>query len=89
MREIKLQDSGLAGLSSSVEDLSSGGWPSGALSSGDLLSTASESEASVESQADANVKAAPFVRAEQKVGRNEPCPCGSGKKYKQCCGKLA
>jgi preprotein translocase subunit SecA len=22
-----------------------------------------------------------------KVGRNEPCPCGSGKKYKQCCGK--
>ena len=49
----------------------------------------SESEASVESQADANVKAAPFVRAEQKVGRNEPCPCGSGKKYKQCCGKLA
>ncbi len=49
----------------------------------------SESEASVESQADANVKAAPFVRTEQKVGRNEPCPCGSGKKYKQCCGKLA
>ena len=29
------------------------------------------------------------VRREQpKVGRNEPCPCGSGKKYKQCCGKL-
>ena len=26
------------------------------------------------------------VRAEQKVGRNEPCPCGSGKKYKKCCG---
>ncbi len=49
----------------------------------------SESGASVESQADANVKVAPFVRAEQKVGRNEPCPCGSGKKYKQCCGKLA
>ena len=23
----------------------------------------------------------------QKVGRNDPCPCGSGKKYKQCCGK--
>jgi preprotein translocase subunit SecA len=29
------------------------------------------------------------VRASQKVGRNEPCPCGSGKKYKQCHGKLA
>lgn len=26
-----------------------------------------------------------FVRTEQKVGRNEPCPCGSGKKYKHCC----
>jgi len=24
---------------------------------------------------------------EKKVGRNEPCPCGSGKKYKKCCGK--
>jgi SWIM/SEC-C metal-binding protein len=25
--------------------------------------------------------------AEKKVGRNEPCPCGSGKKHKKCCGK--
>jgi SWIM/SEC-C metal-binding protein len=25
--------------------------------------------------------------AEKKVGRNEPCPCGSGKKFKKCCGK--
>jgi preprotein translocase subunit SecA len=31
----------------------------------------------------------PFVREGRKVGRNEPCPCGSGKKYKQCHGKLA
>jgi preprotein translocase subunit SecA len=30
-----------------------------------------------------------FVREERKVGRNEPCPCGSGKKYKQCHGKVA
>ena len=30
----------------------------------------------------------PFVRSTAKVGRNEPCPCGSGKKYKQCHGKL-
>ena len=29
------------------------------------------------------------VKAEKKVGRNDPCPCGSGKKYKQCCGKNA
>jgi preprotein translocase subunit SecA len=31
---------------------------------------------------------APVVRGERKVGRNEPCPCGSGKKYKQCHGQL-
>ncbi len=31
---------------------------------------------------------APFVRAVPKVGRNEPCPCGSGKKYKYCHGAL-
>ncbi|WP_372831520.1 preprotein translocase subunit SecA [Pontibacterium sp.] len=30
----------------------------------------------------------PFTRDTPKVGRNEPCPCGSGKKYKQCHGKL-
>ncbi len=30
----------------------------------------------------------PFVREDIKVGRNEPCPCGSGKKFKQCHGKL-
>lgn len=29
------------------------------------------------------------VRREKKVGRNDPCPCGSGKKYKFCCGKGA
>ena len=28
----------------------------------------------------------PYI-AEKKVGRNDPCPCGSGKKYKKCCGK--
>ncbi|MFA7632536.1 MAG: preprotein translocase subunit SecA [Thiohalomonadaceae bacterium] len=30
----------------------------------------------------------PFVREGRKVGRNEPCPCGSGRKYKQCCGRM-
>ena len=34
-------------------------------------------------------KPQPTVRATQKVGRNDPCPCGSGKKYKQCHGKLS
>ena len=31
-------------------------------------------------------KAEPVRRTEEKVGRNDPCPCGSGKKYKNCCG---
>ena len=29
----------------------------------------------------------PVRRSEPKVGRNDPCPCGSGKKYKKCCGR--
>lgn len=28
-----------------------------------------------------------FVREAPKVGRNDPCPCGSGKKFKKCCGR--
>ena len=31
----------------------------------------------------------PYERADPKVGRNDPCPCGSGKKYKRCCGTVA
>jgi preprotein translocase subunit SecA len=34
-------------------------------------------------------QAQPYVRGDRKVGRNEPCPCGSGKKYKQCHGKAS
>ena len=29
----------------------------------------------------------PYQRIDEKVGPNDPCPCGSGKKYKKCCGK--
>jgi len=32
-------------------------------------------------------KASGTVRKEKKIGRNDPCPCGSGKKYKFCCGR--
>ena len=32
-------------------------------------------------------KPEPAIPADMKVGRNEPCPCGSGKKFKNCCGK--
>jgi len=38
---------------------------------------------------DASASKAPITHKETKVGRNDPCPCGSGKKYKQCCGKDA
>jgi preprotein translocase subunit SecA len=34
-------------------------------------------------------KIEPIRNREEKVGRNEPCPCGSGKKYKQCCMRRA
>ena len=34
-------------------------------------------------------KSSTTIRVGKKVGRNEPCPCGSGKKYKHCCGKNA
>ena len=29
-----------------------------------------------------------YVRQTPKIGRNDPCPCGSGKKYKRCCGRV-
>jgi preprotein translocase subunit SecA len=41
----------------------------------------------VQQASEAISKAKP-VRSGPKVGRNDPCPCGSGKKYKQCCGKM-
>lgn len=34
-----------------------------------------------------NLKTTTVVREGRKIGRNEPCPCGSGKKYKACCGR--
>ena len=49
-------------------------------------------DTAVEAEADTDVAVAekpqPYVRGGQKVGRNDPCPCGSGKKYKHCHGKL-
>ncbi|MGR9072964.1 MAG: preprotein translocase subunit SecA [Gammaproteobacteria bacterium] len=46
------------------------------------LKTPEEEDAAEEAQPQ------PYIRDGRKVGRNEPCPCGSGKKYKQCHGKL-
>ena len=39
--------------------------------------------------AQAGAAPSPYIRSARKVGRNEPCPCGSGKKYKRCHGRLA
>ncbi|HBF77830.1 MAG TPA: preprotein translocase subunit SecA [Clostridiaceae bacterium] len=41
----------------------------------------------VSTNMDDSVKRQPIVRKGKKIGRNDPCPCGSGKKYKNCCGK--
>ena len=41
-----------------------------------------------EAEKEADETADTFIRENKKVGRNEPCPCGSGKKFKQCHGKL-
>ena len=38
---------------------------------------------------DASAKKGPVKRDSAKIGRNDPCPCGSGKKYKMCCGRNA
>ena len=46
-----------------------------------------DEDAEAEAAGDVAVAAAP-VRAEPKIGRNEPCPCGSGKKYKHCHGQV-
>ena len=37
---------------------------------------------------DDSVAKGPYRRKHAKIGRNDPCPCGSGKKYKQCCGRF-
>ncbi len=48
----------------------------------------SEAEASGAEPAEAAEASATFQRQHPKVGRNDPCPCGSGKKYKQCHGRI-
>ena len=54
-------------------------------SAGQLEAPEGAGQSDPETQAKA--KPPPFVRDNRKVGRNEPCPCGSGKKFKQCCGR--
>ncbi len=64
-----------------------------ALASGATAATASAAAAEAVAGGGGGGAAAepvqPFVRDGRKIGRNEPCPCGSGKKYKQCHGRLS
>ncbi len=58
-----------------------------------LVSTAPEFEEAVRTGAAVHhhgprEKAKPFIHQAAKVGRNDPCPCGSQKKFKQCCARL-
>ena len=39
----------------------------------------------IDDRGDAPIWHKPYIRQEPKIGRNDPCPCGSGKKYKKCC----
>jgi len=53
----------------------------------DLMDWPSEDdEADEADEGEVRAQAEPYVRDLPKVGRNDPCPCGSGKKYKKCCG---
>jgi preprotein translocase subunit SecA len=50
--------------------------------------TQGSSPSDIVSEASEAIAKAKPVRMGPKVGRNDPCPCGSGKKYKVCCGKM-
>ena len=54
----------------------------------ELIQEQQEKQQTAPGNASRESKTKPFVRKMDKVGRNDPCPCGSGKKYKQCHGKL-
>jgi preprotein translocase subunit SecA len=56
---------------------------------GERISAAGENLSSNGDGTDLKLDLAPVRRDTPKVGRNEPCPCGSGKKFKNCCGRIA
>jgi len=70
-----------------TEHLSSGAF-GGATSASSGGTTAAGAASDMVNEASEAVSKAKPIRTGPKVGRNDPCPCGSGKKYKQCCGKL-
>ena len=54
---------------------------------GSEASPVADAEPNPMAEASKRGKARPIRRETRKIGRNEPCPCGSGKKYKKCCGR--
>ncbi len=54
----------------------------------DPEATVAGSGAGGDESVEGNAPVQPITRDGRKVGRNEPCPCGSGKKYKQCHGQV-
>jgi len=88
MRALQAQHAEAASLLAAAEEQQS------AVAAGVRASTAGASQPrgaarAAAPPAPASESAGPFVRGERKVGRNEPCPCGSGKKYKHCHGALS
>ncbi len=61
----------------------------GATESRRAAPTASDSPYGKAARPDNDVKKPVVLKASEKIGRNDPCPCGSGKKYKKCCGANA
>jgi preprotein translocase subunit SecA len=55
----------------------------------DEASAMQDSGDNADAEATGGEQPQPFVRDGRKIGRNEPCPCGSGKKFKHCHGKLS
>jgi putative acetyltransferase len=69
--------------------LTQGGQSGGNTSNVTVNQTINQVFVETDKAAKPNEKVAPQVKqATPKVGRNEPCPCGSGKKYKKCCGRV-
>jgi preprotein translocase subunit SecA len=56
------------------------------LETADVGAPTEASAAAGEVQGEGAAKVKQLVREAERVGRNDPCPCGSGKKYKKCCG---
>jgi preprotein translocase subunit SecA len=59
----------------------------GTTTTGSTSAAPQQKASDVVSEAAAAVEKAKPVKTGPKVGRNDPCTCGSGKKYKQCCGR--